>query len=701
VKSGASTESASYRLLLGNSGQLQFGSSDGSYQYVTTPNSTIRLGRWQHIAAIVNRSAGELRVYVDGALVVSGGLRSGSSVTGDNPLRIGWTTASSSSYSPYVGELDELRLWSFARTEEQIRADMHRALTGTEPGLALLLPFDDATDAETVQSLGPHGAGAEVAFRNPIGPYSIEPRIHNRRDHSYSPLIDYGNWLAGPAGAPAPDSGSLIGPLAADTTLAADNVYHALYQVTVPAGLTLTFNPGSELYWPYDYKLQVDGTLDIDGTDARPVQLRSGRASRGEGDWVGIIIGADATGVDIRGAQISDADYGVLFDDDASGTVANTSVTNSTYGIFVDYRAAASVTDGSLLTDNGYGIYIRSNGDAANNPSLTVNGSDLHGNRNYDYHAYNFGAPDATVLDARGNWWGTTNVLAIEGRIYDRHDSTSSPWVDYGGYLGEPLDNALAYRILNPRAEQQPAHVLSYADDTRIDAASTSRILDVYALDVLPIDDLLLGSRLEGTAGFAVGAEADGSESAVVEDLSGEHFVVPQIRGNHVYHLLALDADSVVQITETDVLGNHTRAIDLPQGVVVSVEQGANNSQATRIESDWPILVLHDTEAGEDVYAVPPADTDLWGVNSTSAYVAAMQDATTVQAVASDGTSETFALDAGELAPIGIGSSAAQGQGSAIQDRTRLHRQWRWPRQAVPGRCRRGCAFDRRHRIGS
>ncbi|MCP3883648.1 MAG: hypothetical protein GY701_35380, partial [Sulfitobacter sp.] len=311
-------------------------------------------------------------------------------------------------------------------------------------------------------------------------------------------------------------------------------------------------------------------------------------------------------------------------------------------------------------------IDVNGDGDAAHNPAPVVHDNDIYGNASQDYRARNFGDPNTTVLDARGNWWGTEDVLAINNNIYDRQDSSSSPWVDFGGWLTGERDAAFVYRILNPRGEAQPAQVVSYTDGGLIQGPVNDLYLDRYELGTLPVADLAPGSRLSANTRFALGAAEADSESAVAEDLAGTEFVVPQVRGHHIYHLLAPEVDAVAQITLETIYGSITRAVFLPAGEAIAIDMGEDNGQAGRIESDWPILVQHDTEAGQDVYAVPPAEYELWGVKSQSAYVVAYEDGTTIQVVADDGTSETLLLDAGELVAIGVGNGAAQGQGSAI-----------------------------------
>src|SRR6185436_1769425 len=65
------------------------------------------------------------------------------------------------------GELDEVRVWSVARTESEIGETMFQKLTGREPGLAGLWNFDDVNspgrDASTNAHHGQLMADAKTA----------------------------------------------------------------------------------------------------------------------------------------------------------------------------------------------------------------------------------------------------------------------------------------------------------------------------------------------------------------------------------------------------------------------------------------------------------------------------------------------------------------------------------------------------------
>ncbi len=91
------------------------------WAWVTT-NTVIPLNTWTHIAIVHNRAGGTINSYVNGNLVHSQIVTSGVDIlTGTNPFKIGNRAFN----SPFYGKIDNLRLWSIARTQAQIAADMY------------------------------------------------------------------------------------------------------------------------------------------------------------------------------------------------------------------------------------------------------------------------------------------------------------------------------------------------------------------------------------------------------------------------------------------------------------------------------------------------------------------------------------------------------------------------------------------------
>lgn len=102
-------------------------------------------GEWVHVALV--HDAGELRAYRNGAL--AGTLPSGSTVqpnTGAHPvLHFGGIIINSSRNWTFDGAIDELRLWSRARSQSEIQADLNRTLTGSETGLSAYYQMSDSS----------------------------------------------------------------------------------------------------------------------------------------------------------------------------------------------------------------------------------------------------------------------------------------------------------------------------------------------------------------------------------------------------------------------------------------------------------------------------------------------------------------------------------------------------------------------------
>ena len=127
-------------------------------------NGVIPLGQWAHIAATFDGT--NIRFFVDGALDSEFAVTEpGPPTASEAPLRIGsdW----SYNYSPF-GAVDEVRLWSVARTAGELAATMGAPLDGPQPGLVGVWHLDgDADDAVG----GHHGVlvgAAEFSAGDPV-----------------------------------------------------------------------------------------------------------------------------------------------------------------------------------------------------------------------------------------------------------------------------------------------------------------------------------------------------------------------------------------------------------------------------------------------------------------------------------------------------------------------------------------------------
>ncbi len=217
-----------------------------------------------------------------------------------------------------------------------------------------------------------------------------------------------------------------------------------------------------------------------------------------------------------------------------------------------------------------------------------------------------------------------------------------------------PRDNPpfVRYFVLNPDLIQSPIRVISLSDDNRITADNTFLHLDNYESGQIDPGAVSQGGYITGTGPFSISGDAPGSNMPVPESFAGREFVVPNIRGAHTYYIASPYGDASVQI---DTWSRVVR-ISVEQGEVAAFEAGGPNSIASIITSDLPVLVSHEGSWSigsrkfvMDVYPVPPATRELWGVRVDDTYIGAMEDDTTVTVTRATGTVEVHLLNSGGL----------------------------------------------------
>ena len=107
-------------------------------------NGTVNDGQWHNVALVIDGEAGTMTLYLDGQLVgsVSGSPQYfGGSF---NQIGTGYTDdwpATPGGWYGFVGQIDDVRIWSEARTAGQISQDMTTAPSrhGAGPGGRLSL----------------------------------------------------------------------------------------------------------------------------------------------------------------------------------------------------------------------------------------------------------------------------------------------------------------------------------------------------------------------------------------------------------------------------------------------------------------------------------------------------------------------------------------------------------------------------------
>ncbi len=137
--------SREYDLAILAGGRIRFAVFNSSdQQFITESSSSILLNRWTHIAATFND--GVVQIYINGILNRSNNFTFSDLQVSDTPPLIGayWLNVSSNSVrSNFIGQIDEVRVWSEVRSQNNIREFMCRNV-GNLINLVGYFPFDES-----------------------------------------------------------------------------------------------------------------------------------------------------------------------------------------------------------------------------------------------------------------------------------------------------------------------------------------------------------------------------------------------------------------------------------------------------------------------------------------------------------------------------------------------------------------------------
>ena len=161
-------------------GEVQFKiNADGKENFVSVHN-ILQTNEWCHLAAVWGRDG--MKFYFNGFLVGTNAyLNSFAELQSGDENLVGRDNAKGwGSFATFHGQMDEIRVWRVARSEEQIRANMSSSLSGQEEGLYGLWNFegDDVLDATKNKNHGKLVGNARiVAAPSPAAPNLKAPLL--------------------------------------------------------------------------------------------------------------------------------------------------------------------------------------------------------------------------------------------------------------------------------------------------------------------------------------------------------------------------------------------------------------------------------------------------------------------------------------------------------------------------------------------
>ena len=130
-------------------GSIQFAASpEGEGEAsLYSPYSVIKHNTWTHVAGVIDAEKNYMKLYINGIEVSSRDFKWIKKIYKSYlPLRIGWSHENRPAQSPFVGQMDDVRIWNIARSDADIRNDMITELNGDEPGLVGYWKFNKVTD---------------------------------------------------------------------------------------------------------------------------------------------------------------------------------------------------------------------------------------------------------------------------------------------------------------------------------------------------------------------------------------------------------------------------------------------------------------------------------------------------------------------------------------------------------------------------
>jgi hypothetical protein len=138
-------------------------------------------GNWHHVA--VTFTGATLSMYVDGVLDAASNKSLNTSGT---VLRIGQRSVGDSYSELFIGTIDEVRIWNFAKTQAQIQASKNQVISLGTTGLVAYYKLDEGAGSSTADATGLGSVGNLVNGSSWVGP-STAP-------------INYSNYLWSPEG---------------------------------------------------------------------------------------------------------------------------------------------------------------------------------------------------------------------------------------------------------------------------------------------------------------------------------------------------------------------------------------------------------------------------------------------------------------------------------------------------------------------
>jgi pimeloyl-ACP methyl ester carboxylesterase len=211
-------------------------------------------------------------------------------------------------------------------------------------------------------------------------------------------------------------STAVSGTIPADTTWTlANSPYVVTSDMDIPVGVTLTVEAGVVVKFQYATNMTVEGTLHAVGTLMSPIYFTSftddvvGGDTNGDGVdttpyagwWHHIEINAGGTGVfdyvTVRYAGWFPMPSTGIANNGGTVALSHSILASNGFDGYAHHGGTSTITYTEIMDHSYYGVFVSNDG----------SGFHMHHGNIHDNGMFALYAPDATVVDATHNYWGT------------------------------------------------------------------------------------------------------------------------------------------------------------------------------------------------------------------------------------------------------------------------------------------------------
>lgn len=142
-KEGPAPDSG-YGLRIGKGGTINFVMNVDGVWFETTTPPLMNTNQWYHVAVTISEKT--VTIYLNGTAEISNTF-TGNVRNSPRPLTIGASPGFPGRI--FNGNIDEVRIWNYARSATEIQANLTASFSGTEEGLVTYLPFSEGSGTAT------------------------------------------------------------------------------------------------------------------------------------------------------------------------------------------------------------------------------------------------------------------------------------------------------------------------------------------------------------------------------------------------------------------------------------------------------------------------------------------------------------------------------------------------------------------------